>query len=77
MSISIIIPCFNSEKYILKNVAKLRSYINKINYRYEVILIDDCSSDKTYEVEYNHEQKRFTKKQKNANFLNKFIKYLS
>ena len=53
MSISVIIPCFNSEKYILKNIVKLRDYINKINYKYEVIIIDDCSIDKTYEVVKN------------------------
>lgn len=50
MSISVIIPCFNSEKYISKNIVKLRNLINKINFKYEVIIIDDCSLDKTYEV---------------------------
>jgi len=48
MSISIIIPCYNSEKYILKNIEKLRRHIKKINYKYEIIIIDDCSNDKTY-----------------------------
>ena len=50
MSISIIIPCFNSEKYILKNIEKLKKVIQKINYKYEIIIIDDCSNDKTYEI---------------------------
>ncbi len=50
MSLSIIIPCFNSEKYILKNIEKLKNYIKKKNYKYEIIIIDDCSNDKTYEI---------------------------
>jgi len=74
MSLSIIIPCFNSEKYILKNIAKLKSYINKINYKYEVILIDDCSDDRTYEV-----VKNFIAQHKNIkiykNYLNKGKSY--
>ena len=74
MSLSIIIPCFNSEQYILKNIEKLRNYINKINYKYEVILIDDCSRDKTYEV-----VKNFITKHKNIkiykNYLNKGKSY--
>ena len=74
MSLSIIIPCFNSEQYILKTIEKLRSYINKINQKYEVILIDDCSSDKTYEV-----VKNFITQHKNIkiykNYLNKGKSY--
>ena len=74
MSLSIIIPCFNSEQYILKTIEKLRSYINKINQKYEVILIDDCSRDKTYEV-----VKNFITQHKNIkiykNYLNKGKSY--
>ena len=60
MSISVIIPCFNSEKYISKNIIKLRNLINKINFKYEVIIIDDCSNDKTYKI-----LKKFKIKNKN------------
>ena len=74
MSLSIIIPCFNSEKYILKNIEKLRSSINKINYKYEVIFIDDCSSDRTYEI-----VKNFIAQHKNIkiykNYLNRGKSY--
>jgi len=50
MSLSIIIPCFNSEKYILKNIEKLNKYLKKKNYKYEIIIIDDCSNDKTFKI---------------------------
>ena len=50
MSISIIIPCFNSEKYILKNIEKLQKVIQKTNQQYEIVIIDDDSKDTTYEI---------------------------
>ncbi len=64
MSLSIIIPCFNSEKYILENIKKLRKYIKKLNYRYEIILVDDCSSDNTYKI-----IKKLSQKYKNIKIL--------
>ena len=60
MNLSIIIPCFNSEKYILKNIEKLKKYKRKKNYKYEIIIIDDCSSDKTFKI-----LKKFKIKNKN------------
>ena len=60
MNLSIIIPCFNSEKYILKNIEKLKKYIRKKNYKYEIIIIDDCSNDKTFKI-----LKKFKIKNKN------------
>ena len=44
---SIIIPCFNASKYIdrcIKSIFK-QTYKN-----YEVILVDDCSSDETFKI---------------------------
>ena len=74
MSLSIIIPCFNSEQYILNSIERLRSHTNKLNQKYEVILIDDCSNDTTYEV-----VKNFITQHKNIkiykNYLNKGKSY--
>lgn len=64
MSLSIVIPCFNSQKYILENIKKLRKYIKKLNYRYEIILVDDCSSDNTYKI-----IKKLSQKYKNIKIL--------
>jgi glycosyltransferase involved in cell wall biosynthesis len=47
MKLSIIIPCFNEEKTISLIIEKiLRSYTGEK----EIIVIDDCSSDKTREI---------------------------
>jgi glycosyltransferase involved in cell wall biosynthesis len=50
MNYSIIIPCFNSEKYIIKNLDLLINYLKKIKAKYEIIVVDDCSLDKTFKL---------------------------
>ena len=49
LDLSIIIPCFNCEKTILKCLASIPMQLNP-----EVILVDDCSSDNTLQVIYNY-----------------------
>ena len=48
MNVSFIIPCYNCENYIYNNVYKLYKKLKKLNVKYEIILIDDDSKDKTF-----------------------------
>ena len=48
MNISFIIPCYNCENYIKKNILRLYKKLNISKIKFEIILIDDFSSDKTY-----------------------------
>ena len=45
--ISIIIPCYNSESYILNCIDSIRRQSNK---EWELIIVDDSSSDNTWNV---------------------------
>jgi glycosyltransferase involved in cell wall biosynthesis len=45
--VSIITPCFNSEKYISQAI---QSVISQTHENWELLLVDDCSSDETYSV---------------------------
>ena len=50
--ISFVIPCYNSEKMIAEVIRRIEQTINQREkcYEYEIILINDCSKDKTWEV---------------------------
>ena len=48
MNISFIIPCYNCESYIKKSILRLYKKLKNTKKFFEVILIDDFSSDKTY-----------------------------
>lgn len=58
--ISVIIPCFNVEKYITNCLDSLIKQLN--DYTYEIILIDDCSTDNT-----KKEIKKYLNDSKNSN----------
>ena len=47
MNISFVVPCFNCENYIKKKIYKLCQKLESLKIKYEIILIDDFSTDKT------------------------------
>lgn len=50
MKISVVIPCYNSEKSIEEVVTLTRSELIRLGYEYEFVLVNDCSKDNTFEV---------------------------
>ena len=46
--ITIVVPCYNEEKYIDKLTDKLISQCNSLNLDYEIIFVEDGSSDNTF-----------------------------
>ena len=50
IDISIVIPVFNSEKTLLPLIQKLAFTLNEVNKTYEIILINDNSSDNSWNV---------------------------
>lgn len=65
--VSILIPTFNSEKFILEAI---RSVQNQTYINWEIILVDDCSTDATLsivsEMALNDDRIHFSKLAKNA-----------
>ncbi|MBI5072606.1 glycosyltransferase family 2 protein [Candidatus Woesearchaeota archaeon] len=47
MEISIIIPAFNEEKRIKKTIEAILAYLERKKYSYEIIVVNDGSTDKT------------------------------
>ena len=57
MNVSIILPCFNSEKFINNSYSRLKKKIKELKLKPEIIFIDDGSEDKTYESLKNLKKK--------------------
>ncbi|MDD5830252.1 MAG: glycosyltransferase [Lachnospira sp.] len=55
VDLSIIVPCFNVEKYVARCIDSL---INQTldNTRYEIILVDDASTDCTWKIITEYEK---------------------
>ena len=51
--LSIIIPAYNEEERIVKTLEEITSFMRKTKIDYELIVVDDGSKDKTYEVTQN------------------------
>jgi len=49
-SISFVIPCYNEEKYIEACVTSIRNDASKLNIPYEIIIVDNNSTDQTYDI---------------------------
>ena len=54
MKLSIIMPCYNCEKTVTEAVESI--YTQELNYTFEVIMLDDGSTDKTWEILQRFEQ---------------------
>jgi dolichyl-phosphate beta-glucosyltransferase len=50
MVLSIIIPCYNEAKCIKENIQKIVEYLSKFDFEYEIIPVNDGSTDETMKV---------------------------
>ena len=62
--VSIIVPCYNEEESIPLFYKEIKKIFSKINYKLELIFVNDGSKDKTLELIRN-----LSKKDKEANYI--------
>ena len=63
---SFVIPCYNYESFIVKNIKKLKKELKFLKIIYEIILIDDGSIDNTFKkLKFIKKKNRFIKIIKN------------
>lgn len=64
-NISVVVPCYNYEKLIKKNIQKLSKVFFRLKIKYEIIIINDGSKDRT-----QNKLKEISKKNKNIKIIN-------
>ena len=47
--ISVVIPVYNEEDIIEKNIKEVKVFMDTLNQRWELVVVDDCSTDRTLE----------------------------
>src|SRR3989338_5463861 len=50
MHLSVIIPAYNEEKRLPKTLANIDGYLSRQSYDYEILVVDNGSTDKTAEI---------------------------
>ena len=48
VNLSLLVPVYNAEKFIIKNLKKLQKTAEKIEKNFEIIIVNDGSNDSTY-----------------------------
>lgn len=54
MLLSVVIPIFNEDQTIGNVITRLKATMQKIGLKYELIVVDDCSADRSLEISRNH-----------------------
>lgn len=50
LDLSVVIACYNEEEILFNNLKKIKQNLDKSHFKYEIILVDDFSKDKTVEI---------------------------
>ena len=48
--ISLVIPCYNEEDNLRALVEAIRAAVDPLQVSYEIVITDDCSKDKSWEI---------------------------
>jgi glycosyltransferase involved in cell wall biosynthesis len=62
MLISVVIPVFNEELTIGNVIERLTAVMQKLGFKYEIIVVDDCSADGSLEISKSQSAKVFSLK---------------
>jgi glycosyltransferase involved in cell wall biosynthesis len=50
LNLSIVVPCFNEEGNLIPLITAIRETMEPLQLNYEIIIADDCSTDKSWEI---------------------------
>jgi hypothetical protein len=50
IQLSLLVPCFNEAPHLEKNLKRLKEVLDSAVFTYEIVIVDDVSTDKTVEI---------------------------
>lgn len=50
LDLTVFVSCYNEELYIIRTIEALRGAMAELTFSYEIIVIDDCSGDRSAEI---------------------------
>jgi dolichol-phosphate mannosyltransferase len=54
IDLSIVVPCLNEEKLVPKFFSRAKAAADKVTYRWEIVMVDDGSTDSTWDAIREH-----------------------
>ena len=60
--ISVVIPVFNEELTVGNVIERVTEVMHKLGFKYEIIVVDDCSTDRSLELSFRHGVKVYSLK---------------
>ena len=50
LDVTVVLPCYNEQDHLLKEIERISAAMDRSGYRYELLAIDDASTDRTLEI---------------------------
>ncbi|GIF72900.1 glycosyltransferase family 2 protein [Asanoa siamensis] len=50
LDVTVVLPCYNEQDHVLKEIERISAAMDRSGYSYELLAIDDCSTDNTLAV---------------------------
>jgi polyisoprenyl-phosphate glycosyltransferase len=58
LDVTVVLPCYNEQNHVVNEIERITEALDQSSLRYELLVIDDCSTDQTLET-VQHAQARF------------------
>ena len=50
LDVTVVLPCYNEQDHLLQEIERISAAMDRSGYRYELLAIDDASTDRTLEI---------------------------
>jgi len=50
LDVTVVLPCYNEQAHVVAEIARINEALEHSSFRYELLVIDDCSTDRTLET---------------------------